>query len=105
MQIARRGTKWNLNDQFHHHFHEVSKTQLEPPIHANAEDDNLPGEMAASEELINTQHMGSGPQMASARKYATPPLFAPEPEILEGRWRSLYRSAFNRTVQRRGRRR
>ncbi len=63
-----------------HHLDQVSETQLEPQIPPHAEDDDLPVEMAASEEIFNTQHMGIGPLLSAfAGKYAPLPRFAPEP--------------------------
>lgn len=41
-----------INSTLGPHLDEVSKTQLEPKIPAHAEDDDLPVEMAASEELV-----------------------------------------------------
>ncbi len=47
--------------------------------------DDLPFEMAASEEFFNTQHMDAGPRLSAfAREYAPLPLFAPEPGRLRG---------------------
>ena len=52
------------NSALGHHFHEISKAQLEPQIPAHAEDDDLPVEMAALEKIIHAQHLGSLPPKA-----------------------------------------
>jgi hypothetical protein len=41
------------NPAFGHHFHEIPKAKLEPQIPPDAEDDDLPVEMAAFEKIIN----------------------------------------------------
>ncbi len=48
-----------------HHFHEISKAELEPEIPAYAQDDDLPVEMAAFEKIIHVQQPGTRPQKAS----------------------------------------
>ena len=64
-----------VNSALGHHLNEISKTELEPQIPAHAEDDDLPVEMAALEEFINAQHMGSPPlKVEFTAKYAALPL-------------------------------
>jgi hypothetical protein len=46
------------NTSFGHHFHEISKAELEPKIPGNAKDDDLTVEMAAFEKIIHAQHLG-----------------------------------------------
>jgi hypothetical protein len=53
------------NSPLGHHFHEISKAELEPQIPADAGDDDLPVEMAALEKIINAQHPGSLPPKTS----------------------------------------
>ena len=67
------------NSALRHHFHEISKAELEPQIPADAEDDDLPVKMAALEKISNAQHSGSLPQKASFGEYAWLLPFAPEP--------------------------
>src|SRR5271166_5447124 len=50
---------------FGHHFHEIPKAELEPEIPSDAEDDDLPVEMAAFEKSIYAQHPGPGPREAT----------------------------------------
>jgi hypothetical protein len=60
-----------INSPLGHHLDEVSKTRLEPQIPPHKENDDLPVEMAPSEELVDTQHMGSDP-LASASQSNMP---------------------------------
>ncbi len=45
-----------------HHLYEVSKAELEPKTPADAEDDDLPVEMAAFEKIIDVQHRATRPR-------------------------------------------
>jgi hypothetical protein len=47
------------NSALCHHFHQISKAEFEPQIPADAEDDDLPVEMAAFEKIIYAQHCRS----------------------------------------------
>jgi hypothetical protein len=62
-----------------HHFREILKAELEPQIPADAEDDDLPVEMAALEKIINAQHPGSLSPKTSFRQICPLLPFAPEP--------------------------
>jgi len=73
------------NSALRHHFHEISKAELEPQIPADAEDDDFPVKMAALEKISNAQHSGSLPQKASFGEYAWLLPFAPEPRPKSGR--------------------
>ena len=41
-----------------HHLDEISEAQFEPEIPTHTENNDLPIEMAALEELVNSQHAG-----------------------------------------------
>ena len=45
------------NSALGHHFHQISKAEFEPQIPADAEDDDIPVEMAAFEKIIHAQHL------------------------------------------------
>ncbi len=47
------------NSALSNQFHQISKAEFEPQILADAEDDDLPVEIAALERIINAQHPGS----------------------------------------------
>jgi hypothetical protein len=58
------------NASLSHHFHEISKAELEPKIPPDAKDDDLPVEMAALEKVIHVRHPGSRPQKQVCGEYA-----------------------------------
>ena len=49
------------NSALSHHLHKISKTELEPEIPAQAEDNDVPVELAALEKIIHAQHPSSLP--------------------------------------------
>ena len=51
-----------------HHFHEISKAELEPEKPAYAEDNDLLVEMAAFEKIINARHFGWLPPKARSQQ-------------------------------------
>src|SRR5208283_3198489 len=55
------------NSALGHHFHKISKAELEPQIPAHAEDNDLPVELTALEKIIHAQHPSSLPQKVSSR--------------------------------------
>jgi hypothetical protein len=55
------------NSALGHHFHKISKAELEPKIPAHAEDNDLPVELTALENIIHAQHPSSLPQTVSSR--------------------------------------
>jgi hypothetical protein len=55
------------NSALGHHFHKISKAELEPQIPAHAKDNDLPVELTALEKIIHAQHPSSLPQKVSSR--------------------------------------
>jgi hypothetical protein len=70
------------NASLRHHFHEISKAELESEIPTDTEDDDLPVKMAALEKIGNAQHQVSVSKRRVYGKYALLQPFAPEPSSL-----------------------
>ena len=51
-QVDDRGVS-QINSALGHHFHKISKAELEPQIPAHAEDNDLPVELTALEKIIH----------------------------------------------------
>jgi hypothetical protein len=47
-----------INAPLSHHLDEISEAQLKPEIPTHTENNDLPIEKAALEELVNSQHAG-----------------------------------------------
>jgi hypothetical protein len=68
---------------FAHHFDQVAQAELVAQVPANTQNDDLPIEMASTEQLLQSlqlAHRGSSVRFAPTTLIDSPPLFAPEPD-------------------------